>query len=188
VFSKKKVQEVTEAIQENSPKSTLTLVKESYLPIDQDLEGRLHFEKVCLLTSRDNPYIGSTSIKILKENGFHWIVKSDFIKKFKHHAGVRGNQIVYDYDMLSYVTYVGDFPKHALENLEKAVELGVPYFTIHSMETIPVRFTSTFDPILIGWLVNPRINFFSGHPRDLDIRDTEGLIIAIWDTSKEIEL
>lgn len=141
-----------------------------------------HIERVYKITQRNEVDLGLPMevLTKLQEAGFTWLVKPDFIQKFKYAASI--NKAL---PSVKAFLYVGDFPDHALNNIEKAKDAGIQHFSIHSTQPFPSTFIKT-DPVIIGWFKNPEIwqrsEIFTTNCRYL------GVVVAIWDADKEIVL
>ena len=121
-----------------------------------------HREKLGQITNLNTNFgLTPTIIKSLYENDFVWIIDQDFIKRFKYTASVRKPSLDNSYPVVwefknEPIIYVGDIPEQVLDRMSKAIDLGINYFTIHSMEPLPIKQLFT-DPVLVGWVNNPCI-------------------------------
>jgi len=161
----------------------------------------IHREKVMsflrIPKKRENPvdYKINTEMKqILIDNGFSWFVDTYFIRKLPYVAGI-GDNVVVDYSRAflktgrSSLKYVGDVPDSIMDKASLAsATISVGAFTVHSMKPMVIEMGAIpLDPIMIGWCYSPGIlthdkKFFSVE------RETEGVVIGIWDHDKEIEI
>lgn len=88
--------------------------------------------------------------------------------KFRYCANVRGYAIC-NANFPEYPPkYTGEIPEFALDTMELAIKLGMPFITIHSTQP----FERHDDPVLVGWFDSPL---------------RRGIILAIWDSDLELE-
>jgi hypothetical protein len=114
----------------------------------------------------------------LLEEGFVWFISIQNVLKFKYHAVVRTpHPVHFNYQNLP--LYTGDIPDFAINRAALALKCGLELITIHSMRPMPIERVKT-DPVLIGWESDPNFEY----PK----RGAEGVVIAIWDNDKELEL
>ena len=128
--------------------------------------------------------------KTLTEAGFCWMVVENFASRFQYCAEVKnpstfGDPMVVE-DGKS-VVYVGDIPDFALDRIMAAEQVGLKYFTIHSNSPLPVRYMTICDPVLVGWTSRPyfgrsRVGWESQHAW------AGGVVIAVWDNDRELEI
>ncbi len=112
------------------------------------------------------------------------------------------------------ILYAGDIPEFALDRLElfnkvwdsiyniPLVNSNIvhytrsPAITIHSMSPLPIitervkiRDIPKVDPVLVGWLKDPRLVFDKGKTQ-LWGEDSQslGIVLAVWDNDKELEI
>ena len=140
-----------------------------------------------LLTLVENGGVSLERRKLqLAENNLIWIITAGGILKFKYHVNIKGDAIQY-YTGEHSRRYVGDIPDFALGRAELALRLGVRDITLHSMQPLPVTRVH-IDPVMVGWLQDAGIHtkqngeFFTYHPKN------EGVVLAVWDNEKELEL
>lgn len=169
----------------------------------EDLES--HLDKLSSLSAYPREKIDDLLYpKYLKELGFCYFVSVQNILAFHYHASV--NWIYDDYPISieynitkqyrrgiyhGYQVYAGDIPDFALDKI-KVVGDKVDFITIHSMSPLPIRMAKEsislerVDPILVGWKYNPNLHCING------VWDSKsnalGVVLAIWDNDKELEL
>jgi hypothetical protein len=126
----------------------------------------------------------------LYEKGFSWLLSSETVLRFRYAAGLDKPfpAPVYSAERRA-VIYAGDMPEFALDNLTKAKEAGISIFTVHSMMPLPITFERVLpqiDPVLLGWMENPQIDWTSKRTKILP--GLQAVVIAIWDKDKELEV
>lgn len=147
-----------------------------------------------LLDVLDDNFFSAERMELkLAEAGFIWFITLEKVLRFKYHACVRGGVKVSSLEE----RYVGDIPDFALSNAQKAIDLGIKFITIHSMQEMPVVRAKT-DPLMVGWYGMPCFNegrreiktgekYFTGREY-ISCLIQRGFVIAIWDGDKELEL
>ena len=102
------------------------------------------------------------------------------------------------------IIYTGDIPDFALDRWEYISKIRYETqerpcdVTIHSVNPLPIRTENVkifslakVDPVLIAWLSPIRL-IFNGHNTRLWDKeaneDTIGIVLAVWDNDKELEL
>jgi hypothetical protein len=134
----------------------------------------------------------------LRTAGFVWLVGADFIRQFPYHATLGQDIQWHDHRVFikqgrlrKALVYQGDVPEFALDRVEKAQNLGISDFTIHSMLPLPVKFILT-DPVLVGWPAMPMIEVIrygkTGQKLNFTVKDITGVVIAVWDSNHELEI
>jgi hypothetical protein len=159
---------------------------------DRQLEHDYNLAQV-IGQDRDNPigYWGSLREKLF-DLGFMWVVKSDFVAKFKYAAQVGDDGDVYENPEFRYVStirYIGDMPDYAIERYNVARKSKLfDCFTVHSNEPLLVGRQTLLDPVLIGWADPPAIRVNKGAEFQQCSKKCVGVVIAIWDKEKELEV
>lgn len=153
-------------------------------------------KRVAISSVTSHSYSGGMTSEIaenLQKCGFRVFVKSEFAsdENFPYYALVKGKEkCCYNiYNGREYI-YIGDIPISVVEKAQIAIKQGINYLTIHSKQPLPIVPLHATDPVLIGWVDNPRM--FGRWDDDggnmyrniLSI----GVIIAVWDNDKEMEL
>lgn len=118
-----------------------------------------------------------------------WSIDRRFIERFKYHACL--DEGVYDGFFITErvirgIRYCGDLPDTVMDKIDLAKVCGLSFFTIHSMEPMPVKYFGKTDPVMVGWAENPNIIMYSGKIRDM--KERTGIVIATWDMDKELEI
>lgn len=136
----------------------------------------------------------------LYDKNMVWAIDERFVKKFKYVAGI-SSEVYYepfehkDYPFthpMSVIKYVGDIPNFAIDRIRIAKDCGLKYFTIHSCKPLPIEeIFQQVDPVLVGWWSNPKIiledTFLGKRFSEMD-KVATGVIVAIWDMEKEIQI
>ena len=135
----------------------------------------------------------------LHEQGFRSFVTDAFIKKFIYAASIYGLND-YNYPVRKKgmeisvpIIYIGDIPEFGLDKIKNARHAGLRYVSIHSNYPLAHRYLEKIDPIVVGWMNNPRINIRGrGWGREGQVKNIEnspvlGVVIVAWDIEKEIE-
>ena len=137
------------------------------------------------------PVPSSDIVARMAQSGFTRIVDGKIVGEFKYHASLRGEhfQNVRTQDGKG-IAYQGDVPDAILNNIQKAIDCGVKYVTIHSNQPLPVSYTMT-DPVALGWTQPPKVN--SNFP--LKNIDSEGnhrrhfaFVLGVWDEYEIIDI
>lgn len=144
---------------------------------------------------RENPisYISPKTRQGLKQQNFRVFVGKEFVMKFRYVAqlNVGKGGVVSENKELHYLTqvnYIGDIPEFALDRIDIAERLGLGSFTIHSMKPLKVARMSQLDPVLVAWQNSPSI-LVSNNGEVKECSDyCLGVILAVWDIEKEIEI
>lgn len=113
----------------------------------------------------------------LLEAGFHFYITARELRRFKYFAVVRDS---------SAPSYIGDIPDFAIAQANLAISLGIREITIHSNQPLAIEYQKG-DPVLIGWLSRPDEGVYN----DFTCRyheNWEGVILAVWNNDKELEL
>ena len=128
----------------------------------------------------------------MQEQGFRLVVDIDWALKFKHHASIDGDCVFESRGSRRTIyQYCGDIPEFALDKLEIFLggPLNIGVVSIHSMQPLPVKLLRSLpvvDPVMIGWAESPRFSYKqSGW---VARNDPLGVVIAVWDGDKEIEV
>ena len=168
---------------EGEDMETLNMVKKA--TIRQNTDNIAHTLRLLTLLEADGKSIERIELE-LAENNLVWIITASDVLKFKYHVNIRGKAIQY-YTAKHSRSYVGDIPDFALERAELALRLGIRNITLHSMNPLPVTRVH-IDPVMVGWIQDAAIHtdkdgeFFTYWPKN------EGVVLAIWDNEKELEL
>ena len=187
--------------------SAIELARKYALDRAPFLEKLTHLDRLSNVTGRDYSWGWNSSLlqKLILE-GFRLIVNGDYVMQFPYAASIRGieydpvrTEVKVDYiPETKGVIYKGDIPDFALQKAGKAVELGIESISLHSMEPMLVELVTGYnrklmpgelgtlrDPVMIGWINNPKIEI-TLHPPTVDCpRQAIGVIIAIWLNDKE---
>jgi hypothetical protein len=178
---------------------TIATVKEFASKIDDKLiSGATHRLRVRKFAGLPDYEFPPVMLQELRAAGFVWLVGANFIRRFPYHAALGPDMQWHDHRVFirqrrirKALLYQGDIPEFALDRVEKAQNLGISNFTIHSMLPLPVKFILT-DPVLIGWPAMPSIEIIRyGKPNQklsFTIEDITGIVIAIWDANHELEI
>ena len=170
---------------ERTRESTDTLLCEH--KIDMPIDRLRHLLQLSTLRDDYEQVDQLTLLIRLYNHNFVWIVPPSFIvSKFIHAASLSKYPTVETDSQI--ITYEGDIPQFALENIGKAQQLGTQFFTIHSNLPLATNYRKN-DPIVIAWTANPRLRLdkrFS--PGFYTTRHAYAVIIAAWDYDKEILL
>ena len=132
----------------------------------------------------------------LEANGFIWIVKAEFVRKFKYaallswHLGADFEKERFPVRNWShqFLYYAGDIPESILPRISLAREVGLKFLTIHSNMPLPLAEPlRKVDPVVLGWYGNPGIE---EKERGQFAVGTLmwAVVVAAWDFDKEIEL
>ena len=92
-----------------------------------------------------------------------------------------------DLPSLTSVLYIGDIPDSAIDRIKVAGDY-LSYFTIHSAETLKVARQALIDPVVIGWKDPPAILVDKKAQFKRCSKYCEGVVIAIWDKEKELDI
>jgi hypothetical protein len=144
--------------------------------------------------------MSTATVGTLSGKGLKWIVPASFVKKFKHHAVVNPVREMWIITRISTVfrmelgreyweqpRYIGDIPDSILRRCLSAREAGIKHLTVHSNMPLPVRWEVVkTDPIILGWLDNPRIVVRRG--KVVSFGDVQAVVVGIWDAEKEISI
>ena len=153
--------------------------------VKQDTAGSQHTLRLLSLLEKTYTSIERWKLQ-LAEQGFVWIITTKYILNLKYHVNIRGSGIKY-YSDTQAIRYVGDIPDFALNRAESAIRLGIEVITLHSMNPLPVE-RIHIDPVMVGWIQDPKIHTdISGRFFSYDMK-AEGIVLAIWDNEKELEL
>ena len=181
----------------------LEVVRKAAMPINRLIGGELeHLVRIEKATGKEFLF-GLTlgMIDALNKNGFRLFVKADSIIKFKYHASLwaepRQDGVIDSYGTIyraghrddyevGVIQYVGDIPDFSLDRIEVARPLGLRFGSIHSNQALPVDFSRLTDPVIIGWCRSPEIYLREG--RVAHFHDTIGVVVAMWDMDKEINI
>ena len=162
---------------------TLTIIKK--VVAKPELVNPTHTKRLLCLIEGEDKSLEYRKLELM-ENNLIWYVTAGSILKFKYHVNIRGCGIAY-YSDEQVERYIGDIPDFAISRAELALRLGIRYITLHSMNPLPVERVH-IDPIMVGWIQAPEIHtdisgrFFSYQEKN------QGVILAIWDNEKELEL
>jgi hypothetical protein len=180
-------------------RQTTSTIKEFASRIDEQVISRaVHNWRVKKFSGLPDYAIPPVMLRDLYNKGFVWIVDASFVKKFCYHAAVGPDLQWHDHRIYikqgrfrQAVIYAGDIPDFALERIDQVNKIGISNFTIHSMQPLPVNFVLT-DPVLIGWPAMPSIeitNYGKGNQKlNFHVEDITGIVIAAWDTDRELEI
>jgi len=164
--------------------SPVELVKQCKVKINRTV-----LRKARLNAIRTNSYDGVDYCLSKLVSLSPWVVDIKFVRQFEYHANI-GKYAGVENTGGAKVQYAGDIPEFAMDNLEKA--LGITnYVTIHSNYPFPVEYQlPKTDPVLVAWEGNPGITMYSkkGSRGMKKMNKTRGVVIAIWDYDKEIEI
>lgn len=137
-----------------------------------------------------------------RDRGYLWAVSERFVQVFRYAASVRSTMPRSSpfYPVRTRegnVSYIGDIPDFALDNIEKAIQDGLRIITIHSTKPLPVEVFKVTDPVLVGWAATPNIylDYYhqdyrggAGYKHCFNHADSHwpaphryGFVIAIWD-------
>ena len=153
---------------------TITLIRNSVVELDED--GINHKRRLLDLQDIKN----WERVKLdLMDNDFRYYIKAGELAKLKYHALVRSR-----FHSRYLLDYTGDIPDFAISRAEIAISFGIRDITIHSMQLLPVNRLKG-DPVLVGWMSQPEQAVWEGYNLDKNI---EGVVIAVWDNEKELEL
>jgi len=153
MFGKTKVMTETRMISYPTPSlPTLDIVKHS---------TAVGFEhKVKQLQIMREPVPSNDIVVRMAQSGFRWVVDGSIVGEFQYHASLR---TISEHSHNVYarigdgIVYQGDVPDGILDNIQKAVECGIRYVTIHSNQPMPISYTMA-DPVALGWSHAPQIN------------------------------
>jgi hypothetical protein len=178
---------------------TAAAVKEFGSTIDDDLlSNAAHKFRVRKFTGLPDYEFPQTMLEELRMAGFRWIVGTDFIRRFSYHAALGQDIQWHDHRVYEKqgrvrqaLVYYGDIPDFALDRVEKAQTIGISNFTIHSILPMPIKFLQ-IDPVLVGWPAMPSIEVLKKGKRNSKLRftieDITGVVIAVWDANRELEV
>lgn len=139
----------------------------------------------------------------LEKRGFHWIVDSSFVTKFKFHAILTTsyqNTVFRKYrkafkrsETKEQFFYIGDIPDGALDRIEQIKNVGYTRaITIHSNEPLPVvrqEIIPQVDPVVLAWSEDPIIQTgIIGKNLISYNKDITAVVVAVWDYEKEFPL
>lgn len=155
-----------------------------------------HLNKLSLVTE-GRLGVDHEKVALLKDRGFRWFVKPQFIAKFKYHACLLGDNAggfpTIGWSGAAPYTdhlYIGDIPDTVLDKILCVKDIGIRYVTIHSMQPLPVAYHHT-DPVAVGWFANPHISLYEfthGDPANAVWNPCLAFVIAVWDGDKEQEV
>ena len=153
--------------------NTITLLKLDEVNIIDN-----HLEHKCKLMDLQG-IKGWYRIKLdLLKAGFHFYITARNLNRFKYFAIVR--------DKYFAPNYIGDIPDFAIDRANLAISLGIEEITIHSNQPLAVEYQKG-DPVIVGWLRKPDNEVDNGFTR-LRYENWEGVVLAVWDNNKELEL